>query len=94
MLHVSRSDHDGTATSGSSFASFLLGYPTASDPEHDSGCHAAHVFKRYYAGYAQDDWRVTSNFTLNFGLRIEHEAGMREVEQPITVGFDQDAVTR
>jgi len=84
---------DGTATSGSSFASFLLGYPTG-DPSNLSTMPLStplNVYTRYYAGYVQDDWRVSSNFTLNYGLRIEHEAGMQEVENRITVGFDQNA---
>jgi hypothetical protein len=86
---------DGTATSGSSFASFVLGYPTG-DPTNLSTMPVStplNVFQRYVAGYAQDDWRVSSKFTLNFGLRVEHETGMREVENRISVGFDQNAVS-
>ena len=29
-------------------------------------------FKNYYAAYAQDDWRITRNLTVNLGLRWEH----------------------
>jgi len=85
---------DGTATSGSSVASFLLGYPTG-DPTNFSTMPLStplNVYTRYYAGYAQDDWRVSSKFTLNYGLRIEHETGMREINNQITVGFDQNAL--
>ncbi len=85
---------DGTSTSGSSFASFLLGYPTG-DPTNLSTMPLStplNVFSRYYAGYVQDDWRVSSKFTLNYGLRVEHEQGLREVDNRITVGFDQSAV--
>ena len=46
------------------------------------------VFTYYYGGYAQDDWRVSSKFTLNYGLRIEHEDGLREQNNNFTVGFD------
>jgi trimeric autotransporter adhesin len=81
---------EGTATSGSSFASFLLGYPTGDQTNLSTMPLSTplNVFSRYYAGYVQDDWRVTSNFTLNYGLRVEHEDGMREVDNRITVGFD------
>jgi hypothetical protein len=34
---------------------------------------------RYYAAYWQDDWRLTSNLTLNLGVRYETETPMFEV---------------
>ena len=46
------------------------------------------LFTYYYGGYVQDDWRVSSKLTLNYGLRFEHEDGLREAEDRFTVGFD------
>ena len=86
---------DGTATSGSSVASFMLGYPTG-DPTNLSTMPLStplNVYSKYYAGYFQDDWRVKPNLTVNYGLRIEHEDGIREQEDRITVGFDQNAIS-
>ena len=34
-----------------------------------------------------------SNFTFNYGLRIEHEDGLREKSNQFTVGFDQGLVS-
>ena len=40
------------------------------------------------AATSQDDWRVSSKLTLNYGLRLEHETGLREENNNFTVGFD------
>jgi hypothetical protein len=81
---------DSDTTSGNAFASFLLGYPS-SDQSHQSTFPVStplNVYSYYYGGYAQDDWRVSSKFTLNYGLRLEHETGLAEQNNNITVGFD------
>ena len=56
-------------TSGSSFASFLLG-------DANSGITETHKYVaqqyRYHGFYAQDDWRITPRLTLNIGLRYEY----------------------
>jgi hypothetical protein len=80
----------GSTTDGNAFASFLLGYPSslATRESRLSVSTPLNVFTYYYGGYAQDDWRVTSKFTLNYGLRFEHEDGLRERDNNFTVGFD------
>src|SRR5258706_14357487 len=35
--------------------------------------------QEYYILYAQDEWRATSNLVLNYGVRYEYYAPMREV---------------
>ena len=37
----------------------------------------------------QDDWRVSPKLTLNYGLRLEHEDGLREENNGFTVAFDR-----
>ena len=53
---------------GSSFASFLLGY--ASGGSIDTIRYIGQQWP-YWAGYIQDDFRVNSKLTINYGLRWE-----------------------
>lgn len=59
----------GSATRGDSMADFLLGaYQQLSVT---NGVRNNDGDGRFYALYAQDDWKVTSRLTLNLGLRYE-----------------------
>lgn len=82
---------NGASPSGNALASLLLGYPTG-----DSGnlsrilvSEPANYFLHYVGGYFQDDFRVSSRFTLNAGIRIESETGLMEEKNRFTVGFDR-----
>ncbi len=74
---------------GYDFASFLVGVPSRGSVA--EGRAPIEVYTKYFGGFVQDDWRVNSNFTLNFGVRFEHEDGLREVDDGFTVGFDTTA---
>ena len=82
--------NQNSTTEGDAYASFLLGYPTADAARQSTMTLTTplDIFTNYVSGYWQDDWRVGSRFTLNYGLRIEHEGGIREADNNITVGFD------
>jgi hypothetical protein len=71
-------NYDGrfTGIQGLGLGDMLLGIPfTASGALGDSSQYLRTVF---YAGYAQDDWRITPDLTLNFGLRYEFAAAPKE----------------
>jgi hypothetical protein len=70
-----------------SLAAFLLGYPSDG---FITVARPTNAFIDYYAGYAQDDFRVSPNFTVNLGLRYEFEQGLQEKNNELTVGFDRD----
>jgi hypothetical protein len=82
---------NGATPSGNALASLLLGYPSG-DPGNLSRIlvsEPANYFVNYFGGYIQDDVRVSSRFTLNYGVRLEHETGLMEEEDRFTVGFDR-----
>jgi hypothetical protein len=60
---------DQTNTSGNGFATMLLGYVTGARIQTLRFVSDQWL---YYAGYAQDDWRVNKKLTINYGLRYEY----------------------
>jgi trimeric autotransporter adhesin len=75
--------------SGNALADLLLGYPTSGNVPLSTNFDG---YVHYFAGYAQDDWRVNGRLTINYGLRLEHETGMMERNNQEVVNFDQSAV--
>jgi hypothetical protein len=57
------------ATSRNAITDLLLGYPSAGTMPLNS---AVDDFVNYASGYMQDDYRVTTRLTLNYGVRFEH----------------------
>jgi trimeric autotransporter adhesin len=74
-----------SGSGGSDLADMLLGYPAAGD-EYTST--KLTMFARYFGLYVQDDFRVTSKWTLNLGMRWEHESGLQEANNGILVNFN------
>lgn len=76
---------------GHELASVLLGVPVGGAVPFNRGFFE--WFTTYYGAYLQDDWRVSQRLSLNFGVRLEHEDGLQEIENRQTVAFDQDVVS-
>ncbi|MCI0625257.1 MAG: TonB-dependent receptor [Acidobacteria bacterium] len=75
---------DTDNTGGNSFADFILGLPNVAhvaDPVNLGHRQA------YYAGFVQDDWKVTPRLTINAGLRWDINVPFSEIHGKITT-FD------
>ena len=74
------------AGTGSGIADFLLGYPTnMSGAVGTSQTHFRFYTQNYYA---QDDWKITRDLTINYGIRYEYVSPPVAEELSHVFGFD------
>ena len=66
---------------GSDFADFLLGVPTAFN---QSQLNPFYGRDNYYGAYAQDSWHVSESLRLNYGIRFDHIAPWSEEHNEIS----------
>ncbi|HYL39332.1 MAG TPA: TonB-dependent receptor [Bryobacteraceae bacterium] len=69
-------DPANPASTGDAFADFLLGFPART--QRTAGAAQAYLRQNAYAGYVEDDWRVTPRLSLTAGLRYEYAAPFSE----------------
>jgi hypothetical protein len=73
---------------GNPFASFLLGYPDETDLVEVTNPNME-ASANHYAVYTQDDWKVSSRLTINYGLRWEYHPSFSDALGNLT-GFLPD----
>jgi len=78
------------ATSGNELATLLLGYPTTGAVDRNIDPAFFHYF---YAGFFQDDFKISSRLTVNLGLRWDYEAPARERFDRMVQGLDFNATS-
>ncbi len=75
----------GGTYDGSTIASILLGYPNSGQVVWNDTYFRT---RPYYAGYVQDDWKVTRKLTLNLGLRYDVQLPFLDRYNRLNRGFD------
>lgn len=55
-----------------------LGDLSAPSPFFNNSTGPAQARQSYYIGYAQDEWKIKPNLTLNYGMRYEYYTPLRE----------------
>ncbi len=71
--------------SGNAYADFLLGDPVSSSVGSESNAYL--IYWARYAGYFQDDWKISRKLTLNLGVRYDLQTSSKERDGQM-VGFD------
>jgi hypothetical protein len=98
VIRMTTDQLGGTTYSFANVNAFLANTPTTiqyfgdlSEPSSFSNGASGdkHTKQEYYVGYAQDEWRVNPNFTMNFGLRYDYYTPLSEVDNRI-VKFNID----
>lgn len=71
------------------YAAFLLGLPTTVNIVRRADYSE---YSKTYSFFAQDDWKIGKNLTINLGLRYEVEQPLRERNNKSVAGFDTNYV--
>ena len=95
--HLSYNGGTYSGTRGSfnftSLTNFLTGtLNPATPPSVLQGQPARSIHEWATAGFAQDDWRITNQFTVNFGLRYETVTPIKEANN-LLANFDPNSAT-
>jgi hypothetical protein len=92
LIRMSTDQLGGITYTYQNLAGFLANTPSSiqyfgdlsePSPFHAGASGLKHIEQEYYVAFAQDEWRVNSNFTLNYGLRYDYYAPLRETDNRI-----------
>ena len=83
-------DNSPTAPRGQALASMLYGLPSGGSLTIPAATDYA-MQSKMFAGYFQDDWKVTRKLNLTLGLRYELETAITERYNRSVAGFDPAA---
>ena len=92
MIRMSTDQQGGITYTFSNVTSFLANAPSSiqyfgdlsePSPFNNGASGLKHTVQNYVVGFAQDEWRLSSNFTLNYGLRYDYYAPIRERDNRI-----------
>lgn len=74
---------------GGALALFELGLPDGAYKNANYTVGTKFQYDNWYMGFfAQDDWKLTPNFTVSMGLRVEHETPVVESKNHQVAGWD------
>jgi hypothetical protein len=101
IIRMSTDRLGGTTYTYSNLANFLsntlqqvqyLGDVSAPSVFNNGAAGPRHTVQNYYIGYAQDEWRLRQNLTMNYGFRYEYYTPMTERDDLI-VKYNVDTGT-
>ena len=101
MIRMSTDQVGGITYTFANVTNFLADTATSiqlrtslSDPSpfHNGATGPKHIQQEYYVGFAQDEWHLQANFTLNYGLRYDYYVPLHEADNRI-VKFNIDTGT-
>jgi hypothetical protein len=92
LIRMSTDQLGGITYTFPNVTAFLANQPTSiqyfgdlsePSPFHNGASGLKHIEQEYYVGYAQDEWRVRPNFTLNYGVRYDYYVPLKEIDNRI-----------